>query len=76
MASRDYTVQISSAGEIVIPPELRESMSLEEGTTVTIQQEGDHLILRSVDPIDRLRGISKGAGAIREKEHREDRFER
>lgn len=51
-------------------------MSLEEGTTVTIQQEGDHLILRSVDPIDRLRGISKGAGAIREKEHREDRFER
>lgn len=69
-------MQISSAGEIVIPPELRESMSLEEGTTVTIQQEGDHLILRSVDPIDRLRGISKGAGAIREKEHREDRFER
>jgi bifunctional DNA-binding transcriptional regulator/antitoxin component of YhaV-PrlF toxin-antitoxin module len=65
---RHYTVQI--------PPELRESMSLEEGTAITIQREGDHLILRPVDPIDNLRGISKGAGAIRDKEHREDRFEK
>jgi virulence-associated protein VagC len=51
-------------------------MSLEEGTAITIQREGDHLILRPVDPIDNLRGISKGAGAIRDKEHREDRFEK
>lgn len=67
-------MQVKHKGQIPIPQELLKSMSLEEGTTMTVQLEGDHLIIRTVDPIDSLRGISKGTGAIREREHRKDRY--
>jgi AbrB family looped-hinge helix DNA binding protein len=69
-------VHVSSKGQIVIPAELREAMGIETGTRVAIERQGDAILLRPVtdDLIRNLRGITKGAGKIREREHRKDRW--
>ncbi len=68
-----YT-SISSKGQLVIPSELREEMKLSVGTKVSIRREGNSLILRPITPefIDSLIGSTKGAGAERERMHRDD----
>lgn len=68
-----YT-SISSKGQLVIPAELREQMNLSVGTKFSIQREGNALILRPITKafIDSLVGSTKGAGAERERMHRED----
>lgn len=69
-------VQVSSKGQIVIPAELREAMGIETGTRVAVERQGDAILLRPVteDLIRSLRGMTKGAGKIREREHRKDRW--
>jgi len=68
-----YT-QISSKGQLVIPAELREEMKLSIGTKVSIQREGNALVLRPITPdfIDSLIGCTSGAGSDREAMHRDD----
>jgi AbrB family looped-hinge helix DNA binding protein len=68
-----YT-QISSKGQLVIPAELREQLKLSAGTKVSIQREGNALILRPITPefIDSLIGCTSGAGLDREAMHRDD----
>ena len=68
-----YT-SISSKGQLVIPAELREQMKLSAGTKVSIQKEGNTLVVRPITPefIDSLIGCTKGAGAERERMHRDD----
>jgi len=68
-----YT-SISSKGQLVIPASLREQMKLFAGTKVSIQREGNALVVRPITPdfIDSLIGCTKGAGAEREKMHRDD----
>lgn len=66
---------ISSKGQVVIPAELRQEMSLKEGTRVSLAREGDSLVLRPITPqfIHGLRGVLKGKGsAIREREHKDE----
>lgn len=67
--------QISSKGQLVIPARLREELKLTNGTRVSIQREGDALVLRPVtaDFIDGLVGSTKGTGDERERSHREDK---
>jgi AbrB family looped-hinge helix DNA binding protein len=68
-----YTT-ISSKGQLIIPAELRAQMKLAAGTKVSIQREGSALIVRPITPefIDSLIGCTKGAGAERERMHRDD----
>ena len=67
-------VSISSKGQMVIPAELREAMNLSAGTKISIRREGNTLVLQPVTPefIDSLMGCTKGAGAERERVHRDD----
>ena len=67
--------QISTKGQVVIPAELREEMGLESGTRVAIERREDGILLRPITPqfIRGLRGSTKGAAALREREHRKDR---
>ena len=73
-----YRSQISSKGQIVIPAELREQMQLKPGTQVVIERHGLEIVMRPVTPefIRSLRGISAGKNleAIRDREHRKDRY--
>lgn len=68
-----YTA-ISSKGQLVIPAELRKQMKLSAGTKVSIRREGNALVVRPITPefIDSLIGSTKGAGAERERMHRDD----
>lgn len=67
--------QISTKGQIVIPVELREEMGLEPGTEVVVEREGNAIVLHPVTKafIHGLRGSTKGAGGVRNREHRRDR---
>jgi bifunctional DNA-binding transcriptional regulator/antitoxin component of YhaV-PrlF toxin-antitoxin module len=76
MASTEYTSEVTK-GQIPIPSELREEMALKDGAKVTLKREGDRLIVQAADasdPVDAFRGITKGAGDYRDREHRKDRF--
>ena len=76
---KQYTSQVSSKGQVVIPAELREEMDIEAGTKLVITREGNALVMRSIDAlIESLCGVTKGAGAgeYREREHKKDRFEK
>ena len=67
--------QISTKGQIVIPAEIRDEMGLESGTRIAIERTRDGILLRPITDsfIRSLRGSTKGAGAVREREHRRDR---
>lgn len=71
---RSLYANISSKGQLVIPAELREQMKLSAGTRVSIHREGSALVLRPITPefIDSLIGCTRGAGAERERLHRDD----
>jgi len=65
---------ISSKGQIVIPAELRAALHLTPGTRITLQREGQTLVLRPITDefVDSLIGSTSDAGLEREKSHRED----
>ena len=69
--------QLSTKGQIVIPARLREELGLVPGTPVSIEREGDALILRPVTAafVRSLRGYFRnaGLGELREREHRDDK---
>ena len=68
-------IQISSKGQVVIPAELREELNLKPGTRLSVQRDGQTLILRPITPeyIRSLVGITQGAGEVREKDHKDDK---
>ena len=68
-----YT-QISSKGQVVIPSELRDEMALSPGTRISVQREGNALVLRPITRkfLESLRGCTSGAGMEREKIHHDD----
>jgi AbrB family looped-hinge helix DNA binding protein len=70
----DYTT-VSTKGQIVIPAEIREQLKLSVGTKLSIQREGQTLILRPITPefIDSLCGSTRGLGALRDAMHRDDK---
>jgi len=67
---------VSTKGQVIIPAELRQEMGLESGTRIAVERQGDVIVLRPItrDFIRSLRGFSKGAEAVREREHRKDRW--
>jgi AbrB family looped-hinge helix DNA binding protein len=67
-------IQISSKGQVVIPADVREELNLKPGTRLSLQRDGQTLILRPITPeyIRSLVGITQGAGDVREHEHRDD----
>src|SRR6266849_2367860 len=69
----EYTT-LSTKGQIIIPAEIREQMKLAVGTKLSIQRDGQTLILRPITPefIDSLCGSTKGLGKLRDAMHRDD----
>lgn len=69
--------QLSTKGQIVIPARLREELGLAPGTQLTVEREGNAIILRPLTPayIRSLRGYfrNSGLGDLREREHRKDK---
>ncbi len=71
-----YRSQISSKGQVVIPAGLREELKLKPGTPIVFERDGHAIIMRpvTVEFIRSLRGVSKTASDIREREHQHDRY--
>jgi len=69
----EYTT-LSTKGQIIIPAEIRDQMKLAVGTRLSIQRDGQTLILRPITPefIDSLCGSTKGLGKLRDTMHRDD----
>ena len=69
----DYTT-VSTKGQIIIPAQIREDLKLSAGTKLSVQRQGQTLILRPITPefIDSLCGSTKGLGELRDAMHRDD----
>lgn len=61
MVRKFWRHRITSAGQVSIPAEVRARWG---ASTVSIEDEGDRLVLRPAqdDPIDALKGILRGKG--------------
>lgn len=68
--------QLSTKGQASVPAELRQKYKLEPGSRIAWEDHGDCIIVRPVTPdfIRSLRGMTKGAGELREKAHRDDKW--
>ncbi len=68
----EYTT-LSTKGQIIIPAEIRDQMKLSVGTKLSIQRDGQTLILRPITPefIDSLCGATEGVGTLREAMHQD-----
>lgn len=71
---RNSVARISGKGQVVIPAELRGELNLVPGTEVSIQRQGNAIVLRPITPefIDGLVGSTTGAGNAREQAHAVD----
>ncbi len=70
----EYTT-LSTKGQIIIPAEIRDQMNLAVGTKLSIQRDGQTLILRPITPefIDSLCGSTEGLGKVRDTMHHDDK---
>ncbi|MGB6130605.1 MAG: AbrB/MazE/SpoVT family DNA-binding domain-containing protein [Acidobacteriaceae bacterium] len=68
------SARISAKGQLVIPAEFRKEMQLSPGTEVSIQRQGNTLVLRPITPqfIESLIGCTAGASHERERAHKHD----
>lgn len=59
-----YRTVVSSRGQVVIPAELRQRLSLEKGTPATWSEEGGRLVLTPMTErqLDEIMGFLKPAG--------------
>ena len=66
---------VSTKGQVVIPAELRQELGLENGTQLSVERQGDAILLRPITAafVRALRGSTRGAGSVRDREHRKDR---
>ena len=69
------TTKMSSRGQVVIPEQIRKSLSLETGTQFIVLGEGDVVVLKTISPpsvrefdsvIGRAREQAKAAGMVPE----------
>ena len=67
------TTKMSSKGQVVIPEEIRKSLSLESGTQFIVLGEDDVVVLKTISPpsvkefdavIKRARAQAKAAGMV------------
>ena len=58
--------KLSSKGQIVIPKEVRRALGLDSGDLLLVSVEGDRIILRKIESIDKFRGILKKPVSDRE----------
>ena len=75
-----YRSVLSSKGQLVIPAELRKELGLKAGTGVSIEREGDRLIVVPDSSVDwrQMRGWLKGKRSVLpylEDERRKERAE-
>jgi AbrB family looped-hinge helix DNA binding protein len=74
---RPTVSQMSTKGQVVIPARLREELGLAPGTQLTVEREGNAIILRPLTPayIRSLRGYFRNSslGELRDREHRKDK---
>ena len=71
---RNAIARMSAKGQLVIPADLRGELKLVPGTEVSIQRQGNTLVIRPItaDFIDGLVGSTAGAGTEREQAHVDD----
>jgi AbrB family looped-hinge helix DNA binding protein len=73
---------LTADGQITIPAEIRKHMKLRVGAKISIQRDGQILVLPPITSefIDSLCGSTKGLGKLRDRIHRDDedskRYER
>jgi AbrB family looped-hinge helix DNA binding protein len=69
----EYTT-LSTKGQIIIPVAIREQLKLSVGTKLSIQRDGQTLILRPITPefIDSLCGSTKDLSELRDAMHRNE----
>jgi bifunctional DNA-binding transcriptional regulator/antitoxin component of YhaV-PrlF toxin-antitoxin module len=72
------SVVAGAGGEIVIPMNIRSKLGIKEGTRITLQSQGNCLILQPINEefIDRLCGSYRGKTSLVEAWDREHRIER
>lgn len=67
------TTRMSSKGQVVIPEEIRKSLSLQSGTQFIVMGENDVVVLKTISPpsvkefdavIKRARAQAKAAGMV------------
>lgn len=70
----EYTT-LSTKGQVIIPAAIRQQLNISAGTRLSIQRDGQTLILRPISPefIDSLCGSTKGLGDLRDAMHRDDK---
>jgi AbrB family looped-hinge helix DNA binding protein len=68
-------ITISAKGQIIIPSAIRRKLNLTAGTRLSIERDGQAVVIRPSTPefIQSLCGSTKGLGKIREKMHRADK---
>jgi AbrB family looped-hinge helix DNA binding protein len=71
---------VSSKGQIVIPAALRDQMGLVPGTRVSLERNGDTIVLRPLTKafVRSLRGYFRDSSLeeLRERSHRDDKKSR
>jgi AbrB family looped-hinge helix DNA binding protein len=65
--TKSDTVSFSVKGQIVIPQWLRKQFDISDGTRAVVYPEGDHIVLKPINPkfIRSLRGSLKGTKAMK-----------
>ncbi len=68
--------QLSTKGQASVPAELREKYGLQPGSRLAWEDHDDYIVVRPVTRafIRSLRGMTKGAGDLRERTHRDDKW--
>ena len=64
---------VTTKGQIVIPAGMRRKYGIRKGTRLSIEEEGDALVLRPItaDYLDKVAGILKAKGSLSKKLLRE-----
>ena len=64
---------VTTKGQIVIPAKIRQKYGIGKGTKLSIEENGDELIVRPLTPqyLDRVAGILKGPDSLSRKLLRE-----
>lgn len=73
----EYTVTVSTKGQLVIPAKIREALQIKPGMRFAVLQERNQIVLRPVNRrfVDELHGITSGGPSMTDallKERRKD----
>jgi AbrB family looped-hinge helix DNA binding protein len=59
------TITVSSKGQIAIPKAIRDTLNLRNGTKLTLEVQGQRIVLSKEPAWKRLRGAAAGSGLVK-----------